>query len=322
MKVCIAFIMLFLNSFAIAQYGGGSGTELDPYLVADPNHLQAIGANPQDWNNHFRQTADIDLSGFDGQNGNPGLNRIGLWIFNDPNLQFPFTGVYDGGGHEIRNFTHPEDNHINPTGIFEALDGPNTEIRNLTLVNPQIINYYTMVGALVGEMLNGSILNCHVKGGDITASRHVGGLVGGHLGGNIENCSANALKIRTIGIGVGALVGYAAECMITKSYANCNVFSGEGCAGGLIGEVGYGVTISNCYALGYVEGERFTFGSGGMIGSVIGFDNTIVNSFSAAVVVSPQLGGGLVGSFVPAGINASFWDIDVSGQTFNNGGTG
>jgi hypothetical protein len=49
-----------------ARYGGGAGEPDDPYLVRTPQQMNAIGANPSDWDKHFKLTADIDLAGFSG----------------------------------------------------------------------------------------------------------------------------------------------------------------------------------------------------------------------------------------------------------------
>jgi len=63
--VC-AFCVCFLTLSAQGQYGGGNGTAQNPYLISEPNHLQAIGANSNDWGKHFKLMADIDLSGYTG----------------------------------------------------------------------------------------------------------------------------------------------------------------------------------------------------------------------------------------------------------------
>ncbi|MHC4478524.1 MAG: hypothetical protein ACYTEL_23050, partial [Planctomycetota bacterium] len=44
------------------EYGGGSGTAPDPFLILDANQINGIGARPHDWYKHFKLMADIDLS--------------------------------------------------------------------------------------------------------------------------------------------------------------------------------------------------------------------------------------------------------------------
>ena len=100
MKIAaIAFALLatVISNIGLAtdDYAGGSGTAEDPYQIAEPNQLQALGANFLDWNKHFVLTADIDLAYFDGQDGRPVFNRIGI------DQDHPFNGTFDGQGHAI-----------------------------------------------------------------------------------------------------------------------------------------------------------------------------------------------------------------------------
>ena len=70
-------------------FAHGSGTASDPYLVATAADLNGV----RDYlSAHFRQTADIDLSGY--SNWVP--------IGNDST---GFTGTYDGAGHTVSNLT-------------------------------------------------------------------------------------------------------------------------------------------------------------------------------------------------------------------------
>ena len=51
---------------ARAQYGGGAGEPNDPYLIYTAEQMNAIGADPNDWDKHFKLMADIDLSQYTG----------------------------------------------------------------------------------------------------------------------------------------------------------------------------------------------------------------------------------------------------------------
>jgi hypothetical protein len=109
---CRSVNILFVVAFCLGTlpaglwaYGGGAGTPDDPYLIDTAEHLNAIGAEPNDWDKHFRLTADIDLSAYTGSQFNLiGLYRAAL----DPNedLEVPFSGVFDGQGHTIANLTY------------------------------------------------------------------------------------------------------------------------------------------------------------------------------------------------------------------------
>ena len=60
--VCV--VVMGLCGVTFAQYGGGSGTAEDPYLIYTAEEMNAIGADPNDWDKHFLLMADIDLSGY------------------------------------------------------------------------------------------------------------------------------------------------------------------------------------------------------------------------------------------------------------------
>ncbi|MBN2594017.1 MAG: hypothetical protein JXA81_10955, partial [Sedimentisphaerales bacterium] len=81
--------VLFLTLPAYAQYGGGSGTAEDPYLIYTAEQMNTIGAEPNDWDKHFKLMADIDLSIYTGTD----FNVIGYGLFP------AFSGVFDGNGH-------------------------------------------------------------------------------------------------------------------------------------------------------------------------------------------------------------------------------
>jgi len=83
-----------LASLVHAKYGGGTGTPEAPYLIYTPEQMNAIGADPNDWDKHFKLMAGIELSAYTGES----FNIIG-------NSTTKFTGVFDGDGHTISNFT-------------------------------------------------------------------------------------------------------------------------------------------------------------------------------------------------------------------------
>jgi hypothetical protein len=116
-----------LASSAYAKYGGGSGTAEDPYLINTPEQMNAIGTDANDWDKHFKLTADIDLSGYTGTQ----FNIIG-------NTTTNFTGVFNGDFHTISNFTYSSSG-TNNVGIFGVAGGSyDMDIRDLGLVNPNV----------------------------------------------------------------------------------------------------------------------------------------------------------------------------------------
>ena len=116
-RICfrILFVSFMLTGFAAfpcsAKYGGGAGTAQNPYLIYTAEDLNEIGLgdNSGDWDKHFALMADIDLSGFAFDE----FNLIGL------NTSNPFSGVFDGRGHIILNFTYDSFDVI--VGLFRVV---------------------------------------------------------------------------------------------------------------------------------------------------------------------------------------------------------
>ena len=50
----LLILLVMLTSVSMAgTYGGGSGSEADPFLISQPEHLNQIGLNPDDMSRHF-----------------------------------------------------------------------------------------------------------------------------------------------------------------------------------------------------------------------------------------------------------------------------
>ncbi len=223
--------------------------------------------------------ADVDVN-IDIENT---FNVIGYFEdWQSPN-NIPFTGVFDGNGHTISNFTYTftDTNYI---GLFGYVEG---EIKDLGLLDPNIdVGTGGFAGSLVGLLREGTIANCYVKDGSVSRSGHVGGLVGLNWRGRISN-----------------------------SYSNASVL-GVDIVGGLVGMNDSG-TITNCYSTGSVTGYQYI---GGLVGSNWG--STINNCYSTGSVTGYQYIGGLVGYNREDTVTFSFWDIETSGLTKSAGGTG
>ena len=307
---------------AAAQYGGGSGTSDDPYLIDTAEQMHALSTEPNDWDKHFQLDADIDLSAYhDGS-----FRRIGFnYLPQEPSGWLPpFSGVFDGNGHTIANFTCVIDvRELLPTslfygdqniGLFGYVRGPQAAIRNVTLIDPNIAVAPTsseraaMVGALVGRLAEGTVQNCTVEGGTISADRIVGGLVGFNEG-QISHCHADCLielpQARPLspvdpmynfvdvpGYAFGGLVGQSSG-EISQCQSAATVYGRE-TVGGLVGnnsglDPGTGI-LTDCFATGTVFGEKTV---GGLVGANTG---TIRNCGASATVTGSEMIGGLVGS--------------------------
>lgn len=292
-------------------YGGGHGIADDPYQIWTAEHMNAIGANPGDWDKHFKLMADIDLGAFIGARGKT-FQMIGV----HSSYGQPFSGVFDGNGKAISNFTVTGSDAASQ-GLFGAVQGTNAEIKNLRLVAVNVnAETRNIVGALVGYLHSGSISNCRVQGGSVSAMTWVGGLVG-ICGGTIVNCSSSASVSVSEGI-AGGLIGFGEKTStVTASFATGHV-SGRAISGGLIGE--NNGTIDNCYSTGQVSATKSM--AGGLVASVGYPDGTIRNCYSTGRVSAQSPVGGLLGVGGGASVTGSFWDRQTSGQATSAGGTG
>ncbi|MHC4111656.1 MAG: GLUG motif-containing protein [Planctomycetota bacterium] len=219
-KFAILFVICCCSLSAQGKYGGGSGTSNDPYQIRDANHMQAIGADANDWNKHFKLMADVDLGQFTGTE----FNIIGI------GFKHPFAGIFDGNGHTIANFTYAT-NDKDCIGLFQDVTGGNAEIKNLGLIDPNV-NAGTgdYVGSLVG-INAGTVTGCYVEEGSVSGARRVGGLVGRNYA-TITNCYANCYVSGNEY--VGGLAGDDFWSTITNCYSIGSV-EGTNYSGGLVG---------------------------------------------------------------------------------------
>ena len=94
----LSFIIL-CNFCYGGTYGGGSGTEADPFLLETAAHLNDIGLNSGDWDKCFKLVKNINMSSIAAAN----YNIIGY--YNNVNDNLGFSGIFDGNNHVIFNFS-------------------------------------------------------------------------------------------------------------------------------------------------------------------------------------------------------------------------
>jgi hypothetical protein len=277
-------------SYTVPPYSGGSGEPNDPYLISTAEDMNEIGTNPDHWGKCFLLTDNIDMNGYSGTQ----FNIIG------PNSMTPFSGVFDGNGHTISNFTYSTDG--NDVGIFAYVAG-DAAIKDLGIIAPNI-DGGDRVGSLVARHY-GTIINCYIEGGVVSGGTSVGGLVGSSLG-EVSRCYSTATVIGQDC--VGCLAGVTAD---------------PATLGGK--PFGRG-KITDCYSRGEVSGD---IGVGGLVGWNYvfpgGWGNSvpakITNCYAAGAVSGNSYVGGLIGNN-NGDVNNSFWDVNSSGQAGSDGGTG
>jgi len=303
----IWIVVCFLGLPALAKYGGGSGTVNDPYLIYSAEQMNAIGINLTDWDKHFKLMDDIDLSTFSGST----FNIIGQWVVWGSPDNKPFSGIFDGNGKIISNFscTFTDRDGI---GLFGYVRG---HIKDLGLSKPNVSGQGINIGSLVGYLDEGTISGCYAKGAGVTGGSAVGGLVGLN-DGKLANCYSSG-QIWGDAY-VGGLVGLVGPGFVTNCYSTANV-SGNRNIGGLTGKTDNETsTITDCYATGPVSGDNYV---GGLIGQIE--RGQIAKCYSAGRVSGYQDVGGLIGLVrLQAPVWNCFWDIETSGQLTSADGTG
>jgi len=252
---------------ADSKYDGGTGEPNDPYLIYTAEQLNAIGAEPNDWDKNFKLMADIDLSDYIETD----FNIIGFYLSGGVG-KIPFAGVFDGNNHTISNFSYASEN-TGSAGLFGFVTGI---VKDLALTDPNIdAGTESSVGSLVGLLSDsGIIFNCCAEGGNVWGNQDVGGLVGtNHYGSTITDCycTINVLGNRS----VGGLVG-TNRSIITDCYAAGNVSAIED-VGGLVGTNLDG-SINLCFWNSETSGLSISAGGTGKSTAEMQMADTYFNS--------------------------------------------
>jgi hypothetical protein len=251
----------------------GGGTAEKPYRIDTAEQLVFLGRAGALYDRHFVLGADIDLD--------PNLPNGQVF----PQAVIPtFEGVFDGSGHSVSRLTVTGHSKL---GLFGRLES-GAEVKNLALVDVNILGSGAYIGGLVGYNSRGTITNCNSSG--VVTGRYDGEWVA------------------DVGGLVGESSGTLAQCYSTV------VVSGNGGVGGLMG-VNYG-TVSQCYSTGAVSADQTV---GGLVGSNGG---TVTQCYSTGTVGGDRNVGGLVGYYWQGTVTQCLWDTQTSGQTWSHGGTG
>jgi hypothetical protein len=257
------------------KYGSGTGELDNPYLIYTAEQLNALSAEPNDWDKHFKLMADIDLAGYS-------YDAAIIAPDADPcDLDFQgasFKGVFDGNGHTISNLTITGEHYLALFGRLEY----GAQIKNLSVVNVNITGTDYVAG-IVG-FSKGNIEASYCTG-KVSGNRFVGGLTG-------RNWSA-----------------------INVCYNAATVIGHDDVGGLAAGNYG---SITNSYNTGTVTS---TWDAGGLVGANNG---SISMSYSTGTVGGDNRAGGLVGynNWDYGIITSSFWDVEASGLSTSDGGTG
>ena len=275
LAVCLVITLVPMVAFAAEAplFGGGTGTQEDPWLIASQEDLTALAeflnsGNAEQFDAdaagvgnchgyYFKQTADIDLTGV-------------TWEPIGYSGSYYFAGNYDGGGHSITNAVSTgkvDPDGFATAGIFGWVAFGSVE--NLNVKNANFVatgqNNYSYVGGIAGVCYGSSIKNCSVVISSLESKRNnnnncAGSIVGYSTGGTFEKCAAENNQVKTMAYG-GGFVGEVDDgygvgnSTFTNCYvANCTVISetddsqGTSFSGGFAGEITDStLTLQNCY---------------------------------------------------------------------------
>jgi GLUG motif-containing protein len=300
----VSVFVVFSASGVFGQYSGGSGTEGDPYRIANIADWQALLAASGDWNKHFQLTNDIDFGGINLTPVAPDTSTSGGF------QGTPFTGVFDGDGFVLRNATIDMSGTAGQdyVGLFGYL-GSGAQLLNLGTEAIDVNGQY-YVGGLVGYNDSGTITSCYTTG-SASGYSYIGGLVGLSYDGTINQCytTGEATSGSGSSVSVGGLVGDNTSGTITDCYTTGTV-TGASDVGGLCGW--NDGTISESYATGVVSGETSVYRYvGGLVGQNYGI---IINCYTTGAVTGNNYVGGLVGYNESGEITSCYITGEISGN--------
>ena len=196
----------------------GTGTSLDPFLVASAADLAKVGSGTDgcDRDAHYLQTADITLT-----SDHTPIGSLGS----------AFTGTYDGGGLTIAGLVIdlPTTDDV---GLFGNTNG--ATIRRVNVTGADVTGRDD-TGMLVGSGSDTTIVDSSATG-SVTGTDFVGGLLGYGPGALVlRSWSAGSVS----GVDdVGGLIGYLPFGGLRSSFSTADVTSsggGSSHVGGLIG---------------------------------------------------------------------------------------
>lgn len=316
--LCFGLSVCFAAGIAWGQYDGGTGTALDPYQIRTAAQMNSIGLHPEDWDDHFILTDDIDLSAYTAAQ----YNIIGTSFSSSG----AFTGVFDGKDHVIRNLTYTSSDAPGAVGLFGYTSG--ATFRNVKVENVLVDIVYTYpfagasigCGVLAGRLRNGTVENCIASGSIKTVSEngyvYVGGLVGGiDFGGTLSGChssvSIDASLFDTQSCYAGGLAGYIegggtiSDC---HSSGQVTAFSNRySYAAGLVGYIREAVVITDCTTGGSIDASvdsEWECYAGGLVGYM---EN---GSISSARSTGPVTAFSSDGESYAGGLAGTLWSVD------------
>lgn len=222
-----------------------------------------------------------------------------------------FSGIFDGGGHHIKNL-HINNSGQNYVGLF-GITASGSVVKRIGLVNAYVHSGrgIASVGALAGQN-GGDISNSYAEGRKVSGGGNTGGLVGMNYNGKIiaSYATVSTVRGRTYASHAGGLVGSTIHGKIAASFATGKARGML--VGGLVGLNIHG-TITTSYATGNVYSDIAAQFKGGLVGQNGG---KVTKSYAIGT-------GCITGKNVSGGtVTRSYWNSDVSSSCRSSFGKG
>lgn len=300
--------------FITSVFGGGDGTEGNPYVISTPLELKLFALR---YNQRVAEDVKLDCYVELGAV----IDCTGLTDFEPIGDNSPFRGTFDGksaNNFYIENLNYSLYSTGTYNGLFSEIDGGT--VKNLKLVDCTFLEGDD-VGAIVGCLTSGTIDNCEVATCTLpNGTTNVGGVAGVVKNGTISNCTVFATSV------------------------NSNSYSGNNNAGGIVGlidctetEEGTVTVSSNTVANGEGSTPTTILGShanssysyaGGIVGQCLGDgddvitisgnnvkDDTEINSIGGAS--DSLFSGAIVGNAGDATLSDNVYYYTVTTSTKN-----
>lgn len=258
----------------IKGFGGGDGTEDNPYLIYSLNHINNIKlVNSK----HFRQMVDITSE-------SPVTDSI-------TPLDMEFTGSYDGDNKKLYVNISSEEQTSDSNegfGLFPMIN--NASFKNITLEGS--VTGRGNVGGLVGRGTGKCLFENIKNNATVTSSTgYCGGITGRMYDGatsgtKFVNC-VNYGEVKSFGnaagiVGVSNATNVITHCANFGFVHSTNTNEGAGLAGGIIATA-YG-DIYNSYNMGQIAANKGR--AGGIAGELAKPEFVFSNCFNAGTVTA------------------------------------
>ena len=299
------------DNTASGDFDGGDGSESAPYRISKADQLLLVN---NDLTACYQLDADIDLGRLSGKPIIAGYTYEYVdMTTGDMDMTKAFSGVFDGNGHTISNYTYTTDGNQMAVGIFGAVTGT---VKNLNAENIEISSDTSAMatGGIIGYLMSGSASGINVKNAKVSGTNCTGGIIGGSMAA-VSECTAEDSEVFVLG-----------DNSFTDGLVQCDVAE----CGGLIVGGSFAGSLDNCTAKGTVTGEgNEPVGLGGIAGCIQCSPSITGNK--ADVVINANNGHAVGGLCGYAGMGddgdgvvdepSKITDCDITAEINTNGAT-